>query len=128
MLASLIVQLARNPPAMQETLVQFLSWEDPLEKGEAYPLQYSDLENSIDCIVHFCFPFHLCYVLRPHDLLFYNWKFVSLNPLHQLHLTLDPPPLWPLYSLYLRFSLFCFLDSTHRRYHMLFILPLFHLT
>ena len=36
MLASLIVQLARNPPAMQETLVQFQSWEDPLEKGEAY--------------------------------------------------------------------------------------------
>ena len=28
-------QLAKNPPAMQETLVQFLSWEDPLEKGQA---------------------------------------------------------------------------------------------
>ena len=23
----------RNPPAMQETPVQFLGWEDPLEKG-----------------------------------------------------------------------------------------------
>ena len=32
---SLIVQLAKNPPAMQETLVQFLPWEDPLEKGQA---------------------------------------------------------------------------------------------
>ena len=31
--ASLIVQLVKNPPAMQETLVQFLDWEDPLEKG-----------------------------------------------------------------------------------------------
>ena len=31
--ASLIVQLVKNPPAMQETLVQFLGWEDPLEKG-----------------------------------------------------------------------------------------------
>ena len=30
--ASLIAQLVKNPPAMQETLVQFLSWEDPLEK------------------------------------------------------------------------------------------------
>ena len=28
-----IAQLVKNPPAMQETLVQFLGWEDPLEKG-----------------------------------------------------------------------------------------------
>ena len=26
---------------MQETLVRFLGQEDPLEKGQAYPLQYS---------------------------------------------------------------------------------------
>jgi len=32
-LASLIVQLVKNPPAMQETQVQFLGCEDPLEKG-----------------------------------------------------------------------------------------------
>jgi len=30
---SLIAQLVKNPPAMQETLVQFLGQEDPLEKG-----------------------------------------------------------------------------------------------
>ena len=30
---SLIAQLVKNPPAVQETLVQFLGWEDPLEKG-----------------------------------------------------------------------------------------------
>ena len=29
------VQLVKNPPAMQETWVQFLSWEDPLEKEMA---------------------------------------------------------------------------------------------
>ena len=34
-LASLITQLVKNPPTMQETLVQFLGWEDPLEKGKA---------------------------------------------------------------------------------------------
>ena len=28
-----VVQLVKNPPAMQETLVWFLGWEDPLEKG-----------------------------------------------------------------------------------------------
>ena len=33
---------------MQEILVGFLGWEDPLEKGIGYPLQYSGLENSMD--------------------------------------------------------------------------------
>ena len=28
-------QTVKNPPALQETRVQFLSWEDPLEKGMA---------------------------------------------------------------------------------------------
>ena len=89
--ASLVAQLVKNPPAMQETPFLFLGQEDPLEKGEAptpiflgfpygsagkectcnegdlgmipglgrspgerkgYPLQYSGLENSMDCIVH----------------------------------------------------------------------------
>ena len=31
--ASLIAQLVKNPPARQETLVQFLGWEDPLKIG-----------------------------------------------------------------------------------------------
>ena len=30
---SLIAQLVKNPPAMQETPVRFLGWEGPLEKG-----------------------------------------------------------------------------------------------
>ena len=30
--ASLIAQLVKNLPAMQETQVRFLGWEDPLEK------------------------------------------------------------------------------------------------
>ena len=33
--ASLVAQLVKNPPSMQETLVRFLGWEDPLEKGTA---------------------------------------------------------------------------------------------
>ena len=33
--ASLIAQLVKNPPAKQETLVQLLGQEDPLEKGKA---------------------------------------------------------------------------------------------
>ena len=37
--------LTKNPPAVQETWVQSLVWEDPLEKGTSTPLQYSCLEN-----------------------------------------------------------------------------------
>ena len=33
--ASLVTQLVKNPPAMWETWVQSLGWEDPLEKGRA---------------------------------------------------------------------------------------------
>ena len=33
--ASLVAQLVKNLPAMQETLVRFLGWEDPLEEGMA---------------------------------------------------------------------------------------------
>ena len=33
--ASLVAQLVKNPPAMQETWVWSLGWEDPLKKGKA---------------------------------------------------------------------------------------------
>ena len=33
--ASLIAQSVKNLPAMQETQIQFLGWEDPLEKEMA---------------------------------------------------------------------------------------------
>ena len=33
--ASLVAQLVKNPPAMQETSVRSLDWEDPLEEGVA---------------------------------------------------------------------------------------------
>ena len=32
---SLVVPLVKNPPAMQESPVRFLGWEDPLEKRKA---------------------------------------------------------------------------------------------
>ena len=50
--ASLVAQLVKNLPAMWEICIWSLDWEDPLEKGKAYPLQYSGLENSMDCTVH----------------------------------------------------------------------------
>ena len=33
--ASLVAQMVKNPPAMWETWVQSLVWEDPLEEGMA---------------------------------------------------------------------------------------------
>ena len=84
--ASLIAQLVKNLPAMQETPVRFLGQKELLThtsilglplwlsykestcnvrdlgsipglrrspgEGKCYPLQYSGLENSVDCIVH----------------------------------------------------------------------------
>ena len=47
-MTSLVAQMVKNLPAMRETWVQSLSWEDPLEKGTGYPLQHSCLENSMD--------------------------------------------------------------------------------
>ena len=49
--------VVKNPPAMWETWVRSLGWEDPLQKGklvalECYPLQYSGMESSMDYIVH----------------------------------------------------------------------------
>ena len=45
--------MVKNPPAMQETWVPSLGWEDPLEKGKAtHSLQCSGLENSMDCVAH----------------------------------------------------------------------------
>ena len=46
-----MAQRVKNPPAIQktkETWVQSLGQEDPLEKGNGNPLQYSCLQNPMD--------------------------------------------------------------------------------
>ena len=40
--------MVKNLPALQETQVRTLGWEDPLEQGNSYPLQYSCLEYPMD--------------------------------------------------------------------------------
>ena len=56
---SLIAQLVKNLPSMQETLVQFLGQEDPLEKGWAthssilgLPWWLSGKESACQCRKH----------------------------------------------------------------------------
>ena len=48
---SLVAQLVKNPPTMQETGSIPGLGRSPRE-GKGYPLQYSGLEKSMDCIVH----------------------------------------------------------------------------
>ena len=50
--AYLVAQLVKNPPAMQETWVRSLVLGRSPGEGKGYTLQYSSLENSMDCIVH----------------------------------------------------------------------------
>ena len=48
--ASLIAPLVKNLPAMQETWIQSLGWEDPLEKGKA--THFSTLAWRIPWTIH----------------------------------------------------------------------------
>ena len=45
--ASLVAQLVKNPPAVWETWVRSLGWEDPLER-ERLPTPVSGLQSSLD--------------------------------------------------------------------------------
>ena len=51
-MTSLIAQLVKNPPVMQETPGLIPGLRRSPGEGIGYPLQYSGLENSMDCTVH----------------------------------------------------------------------------
>ena len=44
----MVTQIVKNPPAMQETWVHSLGWEDSPGKGNGNPLQYFCLQSPID--------------------------------------------------------------------------------
>ena len=46
-----VAQLVKNLPAIWETWVRSLGWEDSAGEGKGHPLQYSGLENSMNCVV-----------------------------------------------------------------------------
>ena len=51
--ASLVTQLVKNPPALWETQVLSLGWEDPLEKGKLpTPVFWPGVYSGMDFIVH----------------------------------------------------------------------------
>ena len=45
---SLVAQIVKHLPAVRETGVQSLDWEDNPGEGNGNPLQYSCLENPLD--------------------------------------------------------------------------------
>ena len=47
-----MAQLVKNPPAMWETWVGSLGWEDSLEKGKATHSSILAWPYSMDCIVY----------------------------------------------------------------------------
>ena len=50
--ASQVAQTVKHLPAIQETWVRSLGLEESPGEGKGYPLQYSGLENPMDCVVH----------------------------------------------------------------------------
>ena len=46
--ASLVAQRLKHLPAMKESWIRSLGWEDPLGEGNGNPLQYYCLENPMD--------------------------------------------------------------------------------
>ena len=83
-----MAQLVKNPPAMRETWVRSLGWEDPLEKGKVTHSKYSGLENSMDCIVHRAakswtrlsdFHFHFHFSEAYSQLWFSTWHIGTVN-------------------------------------------------
>ena len=62
--ASLVAQLVKNLPAMQETWVRYLGWDDPLEKGKAThssilawssPWGHKEVDTTEQLSLHFTF-------------------------------------------------------------------------
>ena len=54
--ASLIAQLVENLPAMRETWVRSLGWEDPLEKGKAAAAAAAAASKSLQLCPTLCDP------------------------------------------------------------------------
>ena len=66
--ASLMAQLVKNLPAMQETWVRSVGWEDPLEKGKAthssipawrIPRDCKESDTTEQLSLHFTFTFYI---------------------------------------------------------------------
>ena len=84
--ASLIAQLVKNPLAMKETMVWFMGWEDPLEKGKAtyssilawripWTIQSMGSQRVGHDWVTFTFTFHFIIIYLPEWLNLREWQY-----------------------------------------------------
>ena len=80
--ASLVAQLVKNPPAIQETWDWSLGWENSPREGKGYPLQNSHLENSMDFIVHWVTK---CQT-RPNN---FHWALYEKSSISKMHIQLQ---------------------------------------
>ena len=77
-MASLVAQLVKNWPAMQETWVQSLGWEDSLEKGKTTHSSILAWRILKDSDTTFTFKFHFHHYNRLRE------KNVALQPFQLL--------------------------------------------
>ena len=82
MQASLVVQMVKNPPAMQETQVQLLDWENSLEKRMA--AHSSILASEIPWILIFLDMQDLQATVKQECYLNYNSKLITLGLLFNI--------------------------------------------
>ena len=80
--ASLVAQLVKNPPAIQETWDWSLGWENSPREGKGYLLQNSHLENSMDFIVHWVTK---CQT-RPNN---FHWALYEKSSISKMHIQLQ---------------------------------------
>ena len=81
--ASLVAQLVKNPPAMRETWVRPLGWENPMEKGKvthssslAWRIPWTEQSIALQTVDHdwVTFTFHL--FKKEYTTLFSTWALI----------------------------------------------------
>ena len=142
--ASLVAQMVKNPPAIQEIWVWSLGLGRSPGEGKGCPLQYSGLENSMNCMVHGVaksrtqlkdFHFHFSHSWWPHSslgfdyfgyLIWVEWVcvlsciFLSVTVFFSLNI-ISPNFIQVIANNRISFSLW--MNCMHCIYHIFFIHP-----
>ena len=96
--ASVVAQLVKNPPAMGETWIRSLGWEDPLEKGKVthssilawhglyHPWGLKESDTTEQLSLHFQYSTHISFLLSSTlvlTLLFCRTDVTTMNDLKE---------------------------------------------
>ena len=87
--ASLVAQLVKNPPAMWETWVWSLGWEEPLEMGKA---THSSImawripwTEQLSFLIHFMNIYNIFIYILVDESLISSWCFAIMNVSHKYY-------------------------------------------